>query len=1143
MNPRTLPSLIVLTIFLASLLAPVAPIVAKAAELPEKVTTSRDKWGNLWYNMTIEVCAYFTTKPEEDTLKDALKVYVNGNPVYATNITYKPDTYYEYCTKLVIYPDGNFYDPVKNKNFTTLSPDDVVKFVVMGVESKELTFKHIKPELKLPSTKMPYPLNKTYTGDWELTAPDANTAPDVVDYFCGEVKATIVTRGIDKGPVTVCWKETGENTGVFKPLNTTIFDDLGLTGSVATPYDQVEVKVSIKYYSDASTVDTETASFFIEEILSTIAKIKVVKATLRELVIEITDPDENKNFADKDTIPVTIVSAANTSVVLYSGTAKETDDASGVFKLTVEPYKWITNATLRKYFNNTYTDIEVKVVTGYYNSGKGDYDTTTITKSASIEYYTAEITFTTEEGEKTILLPPADEIKKGVTPRGMVIITIKDADMNLYSDERDALDLSFPITSDAFEADIVHVGTGITFGKLILQAVRGDEEPVTVNRTSTCPTLRFVETGEDTGVFELRLPLSCINWTTLIDALGGYLPDKLIVVFKDYYNADLESEKEIKDEITVGKPTLEVDRTVIPLAPYTYYVKVKVVDPSAKGAGSVSVTVDIYNITDDKVYSTTATLTETGVETGEFEGKVAIDVKYLLDTLGIKPFTLDGGKVVISYGEAEAKLEIRAYDADVKVNGTSVVEAKYGDKVIIQIYDPDKNFDASEKDKFTITIGDGVTVELEETGPDTGVFEGEVTIHCKKLSPTTKGTTCVGEPGELVEVEYTDKLNTHYEEYTFKAGIKIKSFEGKLYINDKEGTVEVGPATKIVIKIVDPDYNFDPEAKDKIIVKARRWDGTLIDKLCEAEETDDSSGVFECELEPTQLLAALKISYSDLTEAYSKIIGKMIELGYTDQYTPSGVKSILGYITFISWDGVIKTYKKTPEGKLVESDTFMPGDYILIRVIDKDANLRPDARDTVEVTISSTSMKLPIRVSLKETEENSGVFEGWVKLTSEPGITEAVYVKYGDTVTISYTDEFPAGYTGESKTIIKTVSIGVVKGMPSEVKEACVKVKPEGPAVTKVGVGSTVLLTAKVKNYANEPLPAVIFIQVKDHTGAVVYLVYHVVTIPAGEEYTVMSAWTPTKADVYTIEVYVWSSLTAPKPLAEMATTTLQVVS
>ncbi|MEJ2261104.1 MAG: hypothetical protein P8X83_05545, partial [Nitrosopumilaceae archaeon] len=114
----------------------------------------------------------------------------------------------------------------------------------------------------------------------------------------------------------------------------------------------------------------------------------------------------------------------------------------------------------------------------------------------------------------------------------------------------------------------------------------------------------------------------------------------------------------------------------------------------------------------------------------------------------------------------------------------------------------------------------------------------------------------------------------------------------------------------------------------------------------------------------------------------------------------------------------------------------------LVQVIDNDMRLLPETIDNIKVLVKSYPQKYSKEYTLKETERNSGIFEGRVELNSKDKMS-GVFVQPGSVVSVKYVDT-----TLPSRFIVKKLDVianATVLGTPEK------EIQPESipPGVKK----------------------------------------------------------------------------------------------
>ncbi|ABM80839.1 hypothetical protein [Hyperthermus butylicus] len=380
------------------------------------------------------------------------------------------------------------------------------------------------------------------------------------------------------------------------------------------------------------------------------------------------------------------------------------------------------------------------------------------------------------------------------------------------------------------------------------------------------------------------------------------------------------------------------------------------------GSGTGSLSIDLYaiNATGHWVdygtcYIEVSDLVETGFNTGVFTGTLSIYSEIDVDLDGTPDITiagcpslwLQGATLEIKYtspavGFAVQKITFATYTAKLQLN-THVVH--YGDELVITVEDPDANLDSTINEAIKATLSfycpltrttEEYTVYLKETGTNTGVFVGSITIDSRLAGP------CVDLYCAELTVTYVDRTpfdeNTlNYAEQLLKQNLSTYGVNGlmifsecdcnKVLITDTiveqpvKGSVEVyykfpagleqlAPWNKVWQKVTndvvpayegielnitvyDPDRNrlYDvvdniPYSKIAVTIEGLNAPPLILEQLVGSgylTETGANTGTFSTVITLGDLLAGFqRLGYNvDLTS----VIGKKIAFIYYDDQT------------------------------------------------------------------------------------------------------------------------------------------------------------------------------------------------------------------------------------------------------------------
>ncbi len=625
------------------------------------------------------------------------------------------------------------------------------------------------------------------------------------------------------------------------------------------------------------------------------------------------------------------------------------------------------------------------------------------------------------------------------------------------------------------------------------------------------------------GSYNISLLIPKTNSTPLPLDLTPNISDSSGFVFNSSVRANFDI---INITISVVPPPLidiTADRDFIPATTdYNITINVTIIDPSVTDAktqvvfgGNLNVT--ILNYTSGVVLANQR-LNATDPVVVHEPPYVYVAIKIYGSVAFSNPSQVLNGLLKIDYkspsGPSKSiSIPIKAVDVSISVNGTSSVNVIYGNVISITVVNPAADTDRSQIDQLSVTvIGNGVTtvLTLNETAPGSGVFTSLVQVGNE--------TGIFALPGGVITFRYvhnssieTPIIATTWSSKTVTASAKVLATEG--FIASPADGSKIGSRAVLNITIVDPDRNTNINSPDSISYSIRFWNGTIVSGYT-ASETGRSTGVFSA-----------TISISSLGDP-RELIGNWIDIIYTDLYTPTGPVAKISRVFIISFDGVVK----------LDKTFYMPGDVINISVTDLDEV----GRGTLKVRVNSTSDITGKEVTLIELPPGSGVFIGYILVSSDPAQftnPNVIFAKPGDTVTVIYTDEFPADYaqTKKAKDFVASAAVGQISPTPVVLPqpEQVSIVYPNGtPATTPLPVNTLLIFLITINNTNPTPISPVVIFTVLDANGEVKVLQVQIPTIPGGGSVTVGFSYTFTQPGNYTVRIVAIKSLQDPTPLA-----------
>ena len=510
---------------------------------------------------------------------------------------------------------------------------------------------------------------------------------------------------------------------------------------------------------------------------------------------------------------------------------------------------------------------------------------------------------------------------------------------------------------------------------------------------------------------------------------------------------------------------------------------------------------------------------------------------------------------------------------DLRTGSLSVDKDVYvlGSDMVVTLTDPDLNLDAGSIESFSLNLiewdsdadssellGDTDNFtnnpsEIQETGDDTGVFQSVVTIPTSGLYPAgdTSSTIQTIDFGEAVTLTYADQGlagedNVGDDDLDVETYFSISNF-GALIELDKA----VYHWTDVVyFSITAPDHNRNTASEEQIGTSALPIQVTTRSgKMCsgstyKADESAPDSGVFEGEIQ---------LSGFDHTMSSSQ--------AYTATATNCGSANDSGILkTDSQTDGISVSYEYNDAQVVVasasivwnigeayfDSSAVSAGGSALVTVVDHDENLDDDVIDTFTIDVFSDSDNGGFNLTMNETNEDTGVFEGTVYFTTDLATSgTSLRVSEGDTVTAEYTDEtLPEPYTTDDDlTIAATTTVGTAFPPLERAPAANARVVDAfGASVAEVSVDQQVQIAADVSNGQSKDQAFAYLVQVQDGDGVTVSLAWITGSLTAGQSMSPALSWTPSDSGSYTATVFVWESVDNPTALSPTVSVDIDVV-
>lgn len=344
---------------------------------------------------------------------------------------------------------------------------------------------------------------------------------------------------------------------------------------------------------------------------------------------------------------------------------------------------------------------------------------------------------------------------------------------------------------------------------------------------------------------------------------------------------------------------------------------------------------------------------------------------------------------------------------------------------------------------------------------------------------------------------------------------------------------------KIGITIVAPSWDANRNGIDSIgtdeghLIKISTSDNTL--EPYKLTETETSSGIFTGEVTLTGF--SHDVDGDGRPDTNPRTGGSGPTNGFLETNRDGGIT-----ISFEFADGVVLTKSVLVSWNIGEI-RFMKSDYTIddtaiVQVVDLDMNLNPEGIDQIEINISSDSDAAGVLAKAIETSEDSGIFEASISFSqSQPSSGNRLFVNPDDSIRAKYDDyTLPSPYSISSNLEISSES-KFVSNVPPIERISIVNnfiADSSGNLIKSPTRNEQLQITGTVHNNLNYKQNFVFIIQIKEPQGSVVSLSWIEGIMSENQNFEVSQSWNPTEAGNYTVETFVWNSLSESIPLSPL---------
>lgn len=307
-------------------------------------------------------------------------------------------------------------------------------------------------------------------------------------------------------------------------------------------------------------------------------------------------------------------------------------------------------------------------------------------------------------------------------------------------------------------------------------------------------------------------------------------------------------------------------------------------------------------------------------------------------------------------------------------------------------------------------------------------------------------------------------------------------------------------------------------------------------------ETNPNSGVFSGEV----ILSGFShdVTGDGRVDTTPRTFGTGPTNGYLETERDSAIT-----ITFEFADGVILTQSALIQWNVgvifFLNDNYFSNDQAVIRVIDPDMNLNPEALDHIPIKVFSDSDSAGIIIDEIEISEEAGVFEGKVFFSQSMSSSGSrLYAKPGDSIFAKYNDyTLPAPYSiNDNLEIITQTKMESNIPTLERVLMSDIKLTDRtGMQQDIVKNDSQIQIVGTIRNEQEFDQGFVFLIQILDSQKRIASLSWVSGTIEKFQKLDVSQSWITQNSGDYTIQTFVWDSLSSATPLSNPQTKSIRV--
>ena len=226
-------------------------------------------------------------------------------------------------------------------------------------------------------------------------------------------------------------------------------------------------------------------------------------------------------------------------------------------------------------------------------------------------------------------------------------------------------------------------------------------------------------------------------------------------------------------------------------------------------------------------------------------------------------------------------------------------------------------------------------------------------------------------------------------------------------------------------------------------------------------------------------------------------------------------------------------------------NNFLSNKSALIRVIDPDLNLNPEALDQIPIQVYSDSDIAGIEVAGIETSESSGIFVATITFTQNLSSSgNRLLALPGDEIYAKYDDHtLPKPYsTSDNLEIITLAKVtSFISTLDRLTNSPITLTDSLGTPLKSFQANNRIQIVGSITNEQNFEQKFVYLVQVKDHNNTVESISWIGGVLSEHQNLDVSQSWLPKNSGTFLIETYVWNSLDDQIPLSQFISTSVTI--